>query len=142
MIKLFLLIVFVLAHPFGAWAQKKSPKYLPGQYKKYHRPIIAKLGNGKFQSAISELKAYLKKAPHDEETLFCLALAYSGSGNGAEAFNYAKKAMSQGLPFERFIAGPRTLNEALLKTDGFIEMMRSSSVKLVHGPMIGDLSTD
>ncbi|MBT7983414.1 MAG: hypothetical protein HN584_12690, partial [Akkermansiaceae bacterium] len=103
---------------------------------------MAKLGTGEFQSAISELKAYLKKAPHDEETLFCLALAYSGSGDGAEALNYAKKAMSEGLPLERFIAGPRSLNEELLKTDKFVEMMRSSSVKLVHGPMIGDLSTD
>ena len=94
MIKFFFVIVYILIHPLLANAQKKDSKYLPGQYKKYHRPIIAKLGNGKFQSAISELKAYLKKAPHDEETLFCLALAYSGSGNGAEAFNYAKKALS------------------------------------------------
>ncbi|NRB45761.1 MAG: alkaline phosphatase D family protein [Verrucomicrobiales bacterium] len=142
MIKFFLIVVYNLIHFLPTQAQEKASKNLPGQYKKYHRPIMAKLGIGEFQSAILELKTYLRKAPHDAETLFCLALAYSGSGDGTEALNYAKKAMSEGLPLERFIAGPRSLNEGLLKTDGFVEIMRSSSVKLVHGPMIGDLSSD
>jgi len=142
MIKLLLVIVFILIHHFDAQAQKKSSKYLSGQYKKHHRPIMAKLGMGQFQSAILDLKSYLKKAPHDEETLYCLALAYSGSGNGDKALDYTKKAMSEGLPLERFIAGPRSLNRELLNNDGFVEMVRSSSVKLVHGPMIGDLTSD
>ena len=129
MIKFFLIVVYNLIHFLPTQAQEKASKNLPGQYKKYHRPIMAKLGIGEFQSAILELKTYLRKAPHDAETLFCLALAYSGSGDGTEALNYAKKAMSEGLPLERFIAGPRSLNEELLKTDGFVEIMRSSSVK-------------
>ncbi|MCH2024249.1 MAG: alkaline phosphatase D family protein [Verrucomicrobiales bacterium] len=142
MTKLFLVIVLVLTHSFGAQAQKKSSKYLPGQYKKHHRPIMAKLGTGQFHSAITELKSFLKKAPHDEETLYCMALAYSGSGDGAEALNYAKRAISEGLPIERFIAGPRSLNRELLGTDEFLKIMQSSSPRLVHGPMIGDLTSD
>ena len=71
-----------------------------------------------------------------------MALAYSGSGDGAEALNYAKRAISEGLPIERFIAGPRSLNRELLGTDEFLKIMQSSSPRLVHGPMIGDLTSD
>ena len=139
--KIILLLIFISLNFFSSSAEEKNPKVLPGQYKKHHRPIIAKLGTGQFKSALKDLNSYLKKEPDDQETLFCLSLTYNKLGDDENALKFAKKSIALGLPLERFIAGPRSLNKKLLQSDYFLNLIKSSSVKLVHGPMIGDLSS-
>jgi alkaline phosphatase D len=114
----------------------KEPK---NQYKKQHRPVMAQLGRGEFDNAIKALKKLNRQFPDDAETQFCLALAHSGKGEGKAALGYARKAVALGLPVERLVAGPRSLNKPLLRAQGFGELAGPGSARLVHGPMLGDL---
>ena len=43
------------------------------------------------------------------------------------------------MPVERLVAGPRSLNGALLRADGFAELVGGGSARLVHGPLLGDV---
>ena len=43
------------------------------------------------------------------------------------------------MPVERLVAGPRSLNAALLRADGFAELAGGGSARLVHGPLLGDV---
>ena len=109
------------------------------QYKKQHRPVIAQLGQGEFNDALKALGKLDRQWPDDAETQYCLALAHSGRGDGKVALRHARKAVALGLPVERLVAGPRSLNKALLRTEGFGELAGPGSARLVHGPVLGDL---
>ena len=91
---------------------------LKGQYKKQHRPIMAQLGRGEFDDALKALRKLARKAPGDAETQYCLAMAYSAKGEGKIALGHARKAVASGLAVERLVAGPRSLNKALLRAQG------------------------
>ncbi|MCH2059633.1 MAG: alkaline phosphatase D family protein [Verrucomicrobiales bacterium] len=129
-----MLCLFVLAGHTGA-REKRI------QYKKQHRPVMAQLGRGEFTDALKALAELERQFPGDAETQFCLALAHSGRGEGEAALGYARRAVSLGLPVERLVAGPRSLNKALLMAQGFGELAGKGNARLVHGPMLGDLGT-
>ena len=116
-----------------------TAKEVKGQYKKQHRPVMAQLGRGEFDDALKTLRKLARQSPEDAETQYCLAMAYSGKGEGKAALGYARKAVALGLPVERLVAGPRSLNKALLRAKGFGELAGAGSARLVHGPLLGDL---
>ncbi len=116
-----------------------NAKEIKNQYKKHHRPVMAQLGRGEFDEAIKVLGKLNRQFPNDAETQYCMALAYSGKGEGETAIEHARKAVALGLPVERLVAGPRSLNKALLRERGFSEIAGATSARLVHGPMLGDL---
>ena len=53
----------------------------------------------------------------------------------------AKAALKHGLPFGRFLAGPRNLMEPLYKIPAFQELAKQHKhkVELIHGPVKGPL---
>ncbi len=91
------------------------------------------LARGKTEKAIRKLK----KAQDQSESLFLLALAHSMIDDPVKALDYARTAVEAGLPVERFLAGPREATGALRQTAEFQQWAEPSTIKLIHGPMLG-----
>ena len=100
------------------------------QYKKRPALDVALIAQGDYDTAIRNAKEYLEEHPGDLEALYCLALAHAKKGEGLVAMGYMRQAVDGGLPFDRFLAGPREL--VAVSTD-------SSHVTtgLIHGPTLG-----
>ncbi len=135
---------------FSVWAAIVSVFLLAGhtlakehrlQYKKQHRWVMAQLARGEFSNALKVLVNLERQFPDDSETQYCFALAHSGRGDGERALEYARKAVALGLPVERLVAGPRSLNKSLLRSQGFGELAGQGGARLIHGPMLGELGT-
>jgi alkaline phosphatase D len=50
---------------------------------------------------------------------------------------YVEKALEDGLPFSRFVAGPRDLLKPLTDRAEFKELIQKHGTELLHGPMLG-----
>ena len=69
-----------------------------------------------------------------------MAVAYAAKNDVPKALDYVGKALESGMPIERFIAGPRDLLKNLVESEAFLEFANPQNVKLVHGPMLGDVT--
>ncbi|MDW7680213.1 MAG: alkaline phosphatase D family protein, partial [bacterium] len=56
------------------------------------------------------------------------------------AFQTMKIAIEKGLPFERFLAGPRDLLKPLTESTEFKQLVAEKKIQLLHGPMLGCVS--
>ncbi len=85
----------------------------------------------------------LAKDPEDQESLFNLAIARATQGDLDRAVEAVRRAEESGLPFERFLAGPRDLLRPLAEYGPFRREAARRQISLIHGPMVGALtSTD
>lgn len=100
------------------------------------RQILAIL-DGQTETAAELCRARLAEDPDDAESLFVLTVALTQLGQLDRALEAARRAVDAGLPFGRFLAGPRELLAPLTETRAFRELADSRSVELVHGPMLG-----
>ncbi|MBN1805049.1 MAG: alkaline phosphatase D family protein [Sedimentisphaerales bacterium] len=107
------------------------------QYKNISRDAIAQIIDGKYNTAIKTFEDYLIKHPKDLESLYGLAVAYSQRNNITTAMVYVEKAIAEGLPFSRFLAGPRDLLKPLTESAEFKALARRYGTELLHGPMLG-----
>jgi alkaline phosphatase D len=67
-------------------------------------------------------------------------MAQAQLGKSEQAFMTMQRAIAAGLPFERFVAGPRDLLAPLAATKEFQDYLAAHPVKLIHGPMLGDMT--
>lgn len=138
---LLLLILFILqmivVEPIEA--QNNFPKNV--QYKKIATNAIATIANGNPDEAIKKLDEILAGI-NDGESHYCKAIAYSVKNDIPKAMDYVKKALSVGIPLERFIAGPDNLAKNLTNSNEFKEYKKGRYLKLVHGPMLGDVTSN
>ncbi len=118
------------------WVAPASPAQ---SYKTQHRDAISRIVDGDCDAAIEDFKNYLQEHPKDLESLYGLAVAYAQKQNFARATEYVKKALDAGLPFGRFLAGPRELLRPLTQTSRFARLVPAEDWmdELVHGPMLG-----
>ncbi len=107
------------------------------QYKKQNRDAISRIVDGKVAAAIEHFEAYLKEHPDDLESFYGLAVAYTQKQDIPKAINYARQAIDGGLPFGRFLAGPRDLLKPLTDSPEFKILSEKHAVELLHGPMVG-----
>jgi len=107
------------------------------QYKKQNRDAISQIVDGKYDAAIEHFEDYLGKHPKDLESLYGLAVAYAQKGNIDKALGYVRQAVDEGLPFGRFLAGPRDLLKPLADSAEFKALAEKHSVEFLHGPMLG-----
>jgi len=107
------------------------------QYKKQNRNAISQIVDGDYDAAIKHFEDYLKEHPGDLESLYGLAVAYAAKSDVDKAMDYVTQAVDAGLPFGRFLAGPRDLLKPLTDSTKFKELARKHAVQLVHGPMLG-----
>ena len=111
--------------------------YAAEQYKQQSRDAISRIVDGKHDSAVKQFENYLKKHLGDLESLYGLAVAYAQKKDIDKALAYAKQAVGAGLPFGRFLAGPRSLLKPLTDSTEFQEFSKKHAVELLHGPMLG-----
>ncbi len=107
------------------------------QYKTLARNSIAQIVDGKYDAAIKDSEKYLDKNPKDLESMYVMAVAYAQKGDIDKALGYAKQAVDTGLPFSRFLAGPRDLLKPLTGSAEFKALAKKHRGELLHGPMLG-----
>ncbi len=78
-------------------------------YKRLGQRHIYLIMQGHADQAIESCKAHIAKDPKDLESLFTLAVAQCQLGEIDNALATTKQSIAAGLPFERFLAGPRDL---------------------------------
>lgn len=112
------------------------------QYKKHARDAISQVVDGNLDSALKHFENYLKNHPNDLESLYGMAVVYAQKKDITNAMEYAKQAVGAGLPFGRFLAGPRGLLKPLTNSAGFKQLAKehAAATELLHGPMLGCLT--
>ncbi len=103
------------------------------------RQLLAIL-DGNPQLAKDYCLSRLEADDNDPEALFMLTVAQCRLNDLEAAFISMNKALEAGLPFGRFLAGPRELLLPLTETDGFRKLAEEYSIQLLHGPMVGDVT--
>ena len=107
------------------------------QYKKLSRNAISQIVDGQYDAAIKHFEDYLSKHPKDLESIYGLAVAYTQKNNITTAMAYVEKALEEGLPFSRFVAGPRDLLKPLIDSAEFKALAQKHGAEFLHGPMLG-----
>ena len=107
------------------------------QYKKLGRDAVSDIVDGKHDAAIEHYEDYLSEHPKDLESIYGLAVAYSQKNEIDKAVKYVQQAVDEGLPFDRFLAGPRDLLKPLTSSTEFKVLAEKYAVELLHGPMLG-----
>jgi alkaline phosphatase D len=110
---------------------------LAADYKQQNRDAISEIVDAKHDKAIRHFNSYLKEHPNDLESMYGLTVAYAQKNDIDKAVSYAKQAVDAGLPFGRFLAGPRDLLQPLTDSPDFKQLAEKHAVELLHGPMLG-----
>jgi alkaline phosphatase D len=108
-------------------------------YEQQNRDLVARIVDGDYDGAIKGFEDYLESHPKDLESLYGLAVAYTQKRDFAQAMQYVNGALDAGLPFSRFLAGPRDLLHPLIETGRFAQLItaKDGMDELVHGPTLG-----
>ena len=105
-----------------------------------HRNAVRHIAAGRLKRASDELK---KAAPDAPETHYVRMLHSLSQGGVARAIGHARAGLDAGLPFERLVAGPRETLAPLYKATAWKEWSkRHKSPRLLHGPMLGNVTHD
>jgi len=115
------------------FSEKASNRF----YKRRGQRQLLALLDGNSEEAIKLCNIRLADDKYDLESLFVLTIAYCQSNQIANAFETVLISLERGLPFERFLAGPRDLLEPLYQYDKFKQLTKEKNIKLIHGPLLG-----
>ena len=108
------------------------------------RNAVRELAQGKYDAALKTLEKEKRNnsGVDQAEKHFVRSLSASLQKDGATALKEAKLAVKNGAKIGRFIAGPKEAFASLRKADGYARWVASFRLDLVHGPMIGSVSSD
>jgi len=96
---------------------------------------------GRVDDAIKYCVEVLERDPDNNvESLFTLTVARCVQQDYTAAANMMEKAVEKGIPFERFLAGPRGILKPLRKTEQYEQLQAKYNIHLIHGPMLGCLT--
>lgn len=109
-------------------------------YKRRGQRQLLQIMDGNPDSAIVYCERRLKEDPNDPETHYMLSVAYTQLNNLDNAVESMNIALQNGLPFDRFVAGPRDLMADLYETDAFKDLENKHKVLKIHGPMLGKVT--
>jgi alkaline phosphatase D len=127
-------------------ARKKTAKNKPKkrfQYKKPTREMITLIANGQADQAVTRCTAFLADNPKDTEHRFLLAVAYASLKQVDKSAVAMAAAIEAGVPFERFIVGPRDLLAPLTASAAFKKYVSARKIKppvILQGPMLGAMT--
>jgi alkaline phosphatase D len=96
--------------------------------------------DGLKEEAVKRCEAVLATEPNDLESMFNLTVARCALKDYAGAAESMVRAVEGGLPFGRFLAGPRDMLEPLQETKEFRRYAQQYNIQLIHGPMLGCLT--
>jgi len=134
-IVLLVFVTFLFAAATTKGLARRSKR--PPQYKHKHRNAMSQIVDGNYDGAIQVFEDFLAGHPNDLESFYGLAVAYTQKKDLPRAMQYVRQAVNTGLPFGRFLAGPRNLLKTLTGSDTFQEFAKGHMCQLVHGPMLG-----
>jgi len=71
--------------------------------------------------------------------MYGMAVAHAHKHEIDKAVTYVQQAVDEGLPFARFLAGPRDLLKPLTSSPEFKVLAEKYDVEMLHAPMLGCL---
>ena len=110
------------------------------QYKRVHQASLRFILRGQLDETETFLDQYLVKHPDDAETPYMLGILHGQRGDIPKAEDFMQKAIAAGLPEGRLVAGPREVMKPLADTDLLKRLMKEHSDRLVHGPLVGNVT--
>ncbi|MBD3386178.1 alkaline phosphatase [candidate division KSB1 bacterium] len=119
------------------FSENATSKY----YKRQGQRQLLEILDGRFDTAIRICKNTLDVQPQDLESYFNLSIAFSRKSEIDSALYYMKLALDNGLPFTRYLAGPKELLQPIYETDYFKNLKKGKDTILIHGPMKGAITT-
>ncbi len=123
------------------WSRRMfTEKRADVQYKRRGQRQMLAIIEGKPSQAIEYCRRRLREEPHDPEPLYMMAVAFSKLNKVDSAFYYMMKSISSGIPFSRFLAGPKSILRPLYESNDFKDYYEKYPEKLVHGPMLGNVT--
>ena len=108
-----------------------------GSYKRRDPRQIMAILEGRSGDALSWSEERLEADPNDLEALYVQVVAWTQLGELEKAMTAVRQALDAGLPFGRFLAGPRDLLEPLTESEAFGRYAAKIQIQIVHGPMLG-----
>ena len=106
-------------------------------YKRRGQRQLLEILDGNPRRAIELADARLADDPADAESQFIRAVALTRLDQVDEAEAAMQAALDAGMPFGRFLVGPRDLLAPLAATATFALHAASPNNEIVHGPMLG-----
>ena len=119
------------------WAQQQSD-----WANKEGREEMILIYDQKPDDAIQLYEKRLEDDPNRQEALFGLAVAHASKGEGELAMGYVRHGLDAGLPFERFLVGPRDMLKPLTHLSAFRDLKAEQQTLLIHGPILGAVTDD
>ena len=110
------------------------------KYGRYHQALLRAILDRQPERTVEEAKLFLQENPDDTEAHFLMGVAYAWMGQADSAVTPVKRALDLGHPPSRLIAGPRFLLEPLQKHSAIKALINESTIKPLHGPMIGSVT--
>lgn len=111
--------------------------YFDNWTKRRGQRLFIDLIDNKFEETESYANELLKRNPDDLEALFNLAVSLAYQNRLDEAMQIVKKSIELGLPFERYLAGPRDVLKPLTESNLFKKYAAGFNLPVLHGPMLG-----
>ena len=96
--------------------------------------------DGRPEDAVKDCEQLLASEPNDLESMFNLTVARCKLKDYKGAAQSMTRAVKGGMPFSRFLAGPRETLKPLRDTDEFRRYAEQYKIQLIHGPMLGCLT--
>lgn len=110
------------------------------QFKRYHQETLRWISEGESETVRDFLIRRLVDHPGETESRFMLVLAHVQLEEFDQAIDQIERALQDGLPPERFLAGPRELVAPLRDHPRFRDLLDPFDSLPVHGPLLGDLT--
>jgi len=109
-------------------------------YDREIRDIFKLVVTGKADQAIQEARQFLKSYPQDGDAHYVLAAAYTHKGDIKKAMQHVQYSIQYGLPFSRYLAGPREIFKPLTESRSFRNFYQENEPFLIHGPLLSKVT--
>jgi alkaline phosphatase D len=123
----------------GGWTKLRG-QFDSRQYGRQGQRQMLDILDGRPEEAIKKCEQVLASEPNDLESMFNLTVARCALKDYKGAAESMTRAVEGGMPFARFLAGPREMLKPLRETDEFRRYAARYKVQLIHGPMLGCLT--
>jgi len=131
-------------HPFygseNAWNRRFFTEHIINYYKRRGQREMLDLVEGRVKDTEKYCRELLKKNPHDLESMYNLAAALAIQDSLDAAIKLVNESVDLGLPFARYLVGPRDILKPLTDSDQFKSLASSYDMQILHGPMVGKVT--
>ena len=131
-------------HPYYGSENERNQRFFYEHNKKFYKRRgqrqMLDMVEGRYQEAADYCLELLESDPNDLESLFNLAVARAHLGDINGANETVRIAVERGLPFSRFLVGPRDILKPLTDSDEFKKRAAQQEIRLLHGPLLGRMT--